>query len=117
MEKALLIIALYLSLLIFLDSKNMDVVGFIDRIRAANFHSLDHKGGGFLGAILGYLIYSLFGKGAYLIVASSFIISSLLLFDKNIKVLIKDIDLRGKSKRMKATRSRKRKGLRRLKLG
>lgn len=115
MEKALLIIALYLTLLIFLDSKNMDVVGFIDRIRAANFHSLDHKGGGFLGAIFGYLIYSLFGKGAYLIVASSFIISSLLLFDKNIKVLIKDIDLRGKIKKDEGDKEPKKKRVKKAK--
>ncbi|MDR7869955.1 MAG: DNA translocase FtsK [Tissierellaceae bacterium] len=94
LEKSIIVLILLLSLLVFLDGKNIEIVGFLDRIKVANSLSLLQRGGGIIGGFLGFFFYKLFGKiGGYIVLSSIFTICSLMLTDVKIKDIIKKISL------------------------
>ena len=93
-EKSIVILILLLSILVLLDSRNIETQGFLDRIKIANSLSLSHEGGGTIGAFLGFFFYKLFGKiGGHIVNFSIFIISALILTDVKIKDIIKQLNL------------------------
>ena len=93
-NKSIIILITLLLLLVFLDGKNMKIEGFLDRIKISNSLSLEHKGGGVIGAFLGFFFYQLFGKiGGYIVIFTVFIICILILTDVKVKDLFKRISL------------------------
>ena len=102
LEKSILILAILLSLLIFLDGRNIEINGFFDRIKIANSLSLVHKGGGIIGGFLGFFFYKMFGKiGGYIVIFSIFMICTLMFTNLKIKDVLKNISL---SKKMHITK-------------
>lgn len=94
LHMATVIMISLLLLLILLDGKNMEIEGFMDRIEMANSLSLEHKGGGLIGAFLGFFFYNLFGRiGGYIVLLSIFIICILLLTDIKIKDIYRKINI------------------------
>ncbi len=94
LEKSIILVIILISILIFLDGSNIEVKGFLDRMKVANTLSLSNKGGGLIGSFLGFFFYKLFGKiGGYLVIFSIILISILMFTNIRIKDIFKYIDL------------------------
>lgn len=107
-EKSILVLIILLAILVFLDGKNIGIEGFLNRIAIANSQSLDHQGGGVLGALLGFIFYKLFGRiGGYIAIVSIAIISIFMLTDVKVKDILKNISLSSKLKSTKVKTSNK----------
>lgn len=100
LEKFFLILIMLLTTLIFLDSRNIDIINFMERLKVANILSLDRKGGGFIGSFLGFFFYKLFGKiGGYIVIFTSIIICILMFADIRIKDFLIKVKLGNKLNR------------------
>lgn len=92
--KIINMIIIFLFILIFLDGRNIDIKNLIERLKVANTLSLFNKGGGAIGAFLGFFLYSLFGKiGGYLVIGLVISISLLMLTEKKAKDIFSFINL------------------------
>lgn len=79
---------IFLSLLIILDSANPIYLGFIDRIKNSISLSRLAKGGGIIGSLFGFILYSLFGTiGTYIVLSVLILINLLLLTNINLNEL------------------------------
>lgn len=80
------LLSLFLILLVALDSQNIEINGFINRIKTAIYLSNFNKGGGFIGSFIGYFFYKLFGLvGGFIVLFFSASALLLLLFDIKLK--------------------------------
>lgn len=80
------LLSLFLILLVALDSQNIEINGFINRIKTAIYLSSFNKGGGFIGSFIGYFFYKLFGLvGGFIVLFFSASALLLLLFDIKLK--------------------------------
>lgn len=85
-KQALILILLLTTLLVLLDGRNIEIKKFLDRMQIANSLSLLNKGGGVVGAFIGFFFYKLFGKvGGYLLLIFIMTISLMILTDTRIK--------------------------------
>ena len=89
-KKTTIIFCLFLILLVALDSQNISITGFINRIKTAIYLSDFNKGGGFVGSFIGFFFYKLFGLiGGFIILFFATSVALLLLFDIKLKDLYK----------------------------
>lgn len=99
LEKSIILLIILISILIFLDGRNIEIRGFFDRMKVANTLSLSNKGGGIIGSFLGFFFYKLFGKiGGYLVIFSILVISIIVFTNVKIKDILKSISLSNKFK-------------------
>lgn len=97
LEKSTVILLILVTFLVLLDSRNIEVSGFLDRIKVANSLSLLHKGGGLIGSFIGFFYYKLFGKiGGLIVIFLLMLIYGLLFTNVKIKDILKNISLRSK---------------------
>ncbi len=83
-----IIVILFIILLVALDSQNISVNGFINRIKTAIYLSKINQGGGFIGSFIGYFFYKLFGLiGGFIILFFATSVNLLLLFNIKLKDL------------------------------
>lgn len=91
----LAITSIFLSFLIILDSNNISVIGFIERINNSITLSKIGKGGGVLGSFFGFFFYNLFGTiGTYLVISFIIIINILIITDIKVMDIINMIKLK-----------------------
>ena len=89
------IMSIFLSFLIILDSNNISVIGFIERINNSITLSKIGKGGGVLGSFFGFFFYNLFGTiGTYLVISFIIVINILIITDIKVMDIIKMIKLK-----------------------
>nr|WP_300004544.1 DNA translocase FtsK [Tissierella sp.] len=82
------LMSLLVILLVALDSQNIEISGFMDRIKASIYLSNFAKGGGVIGSLIGYFFYKLFGLiGGFIIIFVGASLSLLILFDVKLKDL------------------------------
>lgn len=85
-NKTIIIFCLFLMFLVALDSQNISIIGFTNRIRTAIYLSNFNKGGGFIGSFIGFFFYKLFGLiGGFIILFFSTSVGLLLLFNIRLK--------------------------------
>lgn len=97
LEKSTVILLILVTFLVLLDSRNIEVSGFLDRIKVANSLSLLHKGGGLIGSFIGFFYYKLFGKiGGLIVIFLLMLIYGLMFTNVKIKDILKNISLRSK---------------------
>lgn len=98
--KIINLMVIFTFILVFLDGRNIGIKNLLERIQIANSLSLFNKGGGVVGAFLGFFIYSLFGRiGGYLLIGLVISISILIFTEKKLKDILKSmnlVNLRGK---------------------
>ncbi|OLS01774.1 DNA translocase FtsK [Tissierella creatinophila] len=87
-KKTIIIFGLFLMFLVALDSQNISIIGFVNRIKTAIYLSNFNKGGGFIGSFIGFFFYKLFGLiGGFIILFFSTSVGLLILFDIKLKDL------------------------------
>lgn len=106
-KKILSLLSILLIFLVMLDGPNMELKNFIDRIQFASALSLVNKGGGIIGAFLGFFFYKLFGPiGGYLVLSLMLFITILMFTEIEIKDIYNNLKL---SIKMKETTKKPRK--------
>ncbi|MEW8973460.1 MAG: DNA translocase FtsK 4TM domain-containing protein, partial [Tissierellaceae bacterium] len=106
-KKILSLLSILLIFLVMLDGPNMELKNFIDRIQFASTLSLVNKGGGIIGAFLGFFFYKLFGPiGGYLVLSLMLFITILMFTEIEIKDIYNNLKL---SIKMKETTKKPRK--------
>lgn len=94
-EKKVIIstLMLFLCLLIFLDRDIPQDLTFLDRIKNSISLSKVGKGGGIIGSFFGFFFYKLFGSGTYIILGFAVIANLIIITNKNLSEIIKNIFL------------------------
>lgn len=89
LKTSIILLIVLLSVLVLLDSKNISVKGFVDRVKLGNHMSIANKDGGVIGSFLGFFFYNLFGKiGGYLILFFISIITFIVFMEIKIKDIV-----------------------------
>lgn len=85
-NKTIILLSILLIFLVILDGSNIGIKNFTQRIQMAKSLSLLNRGGGIIGASLGFFFYKLFGSvGGYLVLSLMIFILVLLLTETRIK--------------------------------